>query len=179
LSAVADLLTMPDGSTFEFLERPDDPETGPLVMEFGLAPDCAAPPPHVHPGGQTESFESVEGSFALWVGKQWKRLDPGEKVEVPAGTRHTFRNKSGARALVRNVHSPAHSFERYLRRVHAVLSAAGPTSVTSPRIMVGMAQLWSEHSDTIVATDPPMKQVLPVLARLGSLFGSKPPEPTP
>ncbi len=176
---MTDLLTMPDGSTFEFIERPDDPETGPLLMMFGLEPDVTGPPPHIHPGDQIESFECVKGSFELLVGTEWKTLNAGETLEVPPGTRHTFRNKSGARALVRNVHSPAHSFERYLRRVHAVLSAAGTTSVTSPRIMIGMAQLWSEHSDTIVATDPPMKQALPVLARLGSLFGNKPPEPTP
>ena len=29
---------------FEFVERPANPETGDLVMEFGLEPGCPAPP---------------------------------------------------------------------------------------------------------------------------------------
>ena len=175
---MSDLLQMPDGTTFEFLERPDDPETGPLVMEFGLAPDCATPPPHIHPGGQTESFECVEGSFELLVGKEWKRLDPGEKVEVPPGTRHTFRNGSGAPARVRNVHSPAHSFERYIRRVHALVTGSGASSRSSPQLIIGVAQLWREHSDTIAAAGPPMRVAFTVLARVGGLLGLKPPPPT-
>ena len=168
---------MPDGSTFEFVERPANPETGDLVMEFGLEPDCPAPPPHVHTGGQTEIFECVEGSFELLVGKEWRKLVPGEKIEVEPGTRHTFRNRSGARVKVRNVHSPAHSFENYMRRLHAVVTAAG--GARSPKVAIAIAQLWRDHPDTIAPSDAPMKVAMPLLARIGDLAGVKPPEPTP
>lgn len=176
---MADQWTMPDGTVFRVLERPADPETQPLVMEFELAADCAAPPPHVHPGGQTERFECTEGEFELLVGDEWKALPAGEAIDVPPGTRHTFRNRSGAVARVHNVHSPAHSFETYLRRIHAIATETGATSPTSPRVAMLFARLLHDHADTIRLSDPPMRIATGVLGRLGGLLGINAPEPTP
>lgn len=170
---------MPDGSMFRFLERAADPATDPLVMEFVLADRCAAPPPHIHPSGQTETFECCEGSFELLVGREWRQLDAGAKLEVPPNTRHTFRNHSGASARVHNVHAPAHSFERYIRRVHALATRTGATSPNSPRLAAGFAALIREHSDTIVLADPPMRLAGAALGRFAGLLGIKAPEPTP
>ena len=176
---MADSLAFPDGSVYRFLERPADPSAGPLVMEFELQPDCTAPPAHFHPGGQSEVFECVEGSFELLVGREWQRLDAGQSVTVESGTRHTFRNKSGAVARVRNVHSPAHSFEAYLRRLHAIVSEAGLGAERSPAAMAKFALLWREHADTIVASDPPLRVGLPVVAGAARLLRLRLPPPTP
>jgi quercetin dioxygenase-like cupin family protein len=157
----------PDGSVYQVVERPADPEHQPLVMTFELAPDCPAPPPHVHPAGQTETFEVTDGWFELLVGRDWRRVDAGESVPVPPDTRHTFRNRSGQVATVRNVHDPAHSFERYISRLHAVVAGSGATSARSPKVMVPLAMLWSEHSDTIRAADPPVRIAMRAMARVG------------
>jgi len=161
-------LTMPDGTSFRVLERPANPSHGPLVMEFVLPKDCQAPPPHVHPGGQTETFEVVEGAFELLVGREWKRVDAGESMEIPPGTRHTFRNRNQEPARVRDVHDPAHSFESYIRRLHAIIAASGAGRPTAGAL-VRLAMLWREHADTIQITDPPARAGLALLAGFGRL----------
>lgn len=173
---MTDALTFPDGSVYRFVERPEDPETGSLVMDFELRPDCVAPPPHVHPGGQTEVFECLEGWFELLVGREWRRLDAGQSLTVPPGTRHTFRNQSGAIVRIRNLHEPAHSFEVYLRRLHAIVTETGPRS---PKLIAKFALLWRDHADTIAAADPPLRLGLPLVAGAARLLRVTVPPPTP
>jgi mannose-6-phosphate isomerase-like protein (cupin superfamily) len=171
-----DALRLPDGAEYRVVSRPADPEREPLVMEFVLPHDCIAPPPHLHPGGQRETFEVVQGSFELLVGHEWRPLAAGESLVVESGVRHTFRNHSGTTAIVRNVHDPAHSFEAYLRRVVALARRSGGAGPTSPRMMLAFTRLWREHSDTIVPADLPMRVATATMGRLARLLGvSAPP----
>jgi quercetin dioxygenase-like cupin family protein len=161
-----DRLTMPDGSVYTFVDSPTDPEREPLVMEFLLQPDCIAPPPHVHPGSQRETFEVLEGEFELRKGRAWQRLEAGQSLTVEPGEVHTFRNRSGAPARVRDVHDPGHSFEPYLRELHALVTRHGFERVT-PKAAVYLALLWREHADTIRPANPPMGAAMGLLAGIG------------
>ena len=176
---MSDSLAFPDGSVYRFLERPADPSAGPLVMEFELQPDCAAPPAHVHPAGQSETYECLEGWFEIVVGRDWQRLEAGQSLTVPPGRRHTFRNESGAVARIRNVHTPAHSFETYLRRLHAIACETGARSPNSPALVAKFALLWRQHSDTIAAADVSLRVGLPVVAGAARLLRLRLPPPTP
>jgi quercetin dioxygenase-like cupin family protein len=150
---VADRLTFPDGSEYTVLNEPADPQRDPLLMEFLLQPRCLAPAPHFHPGDQRETFEVLEGAFELRRGGGWHRLEAGQSLTVEPGEVHTFRNHESAPARIHNVHDPAHSFERYIRRIHAVASEHGFTKIT-PRAALYLAALIREHRDTIVPAAP-------------------------
>jgi quercetin dioxygenase-like cupin family protein len=158
-------MRFPDGSEYLVLDSPADAERQPLVMEFHLQPRCATPPPHVHPGGQRETFEVVEGAFELRHGRHWHRLEAGQSLTVEPGEVHTFRNHESTRVVVRNVHDPAHSFERYIRRVHAMAVEHGFTSI-SPKASIYFAMLMREHRDTIV-TAGPLRVPMAALAGIG------------
>jgi mannose-6-phosphate isomerase-like protein (cupin superfamily) len=67
------------GELFESTHWYDAREPGPLV--------------HVHPNTE-DSFEVVEGVLEVCVDGQWRSLQAGETVTVPAGVPHTFRNVS-------------------------------------------------------------------------------------
>ena len=175
---MTDRLELPDGSVYTFVERPEDPATDPLVMEFEIAPGAAAPPPHFHPNGQTESFEVTQGWFELQVGKEWKRVDAGEQVDVPPGIRHTFRNESGGTTRVRNVHAPAHDFEEYMRSLHALASSTGATRPTNPVVAARYARLISQFDSTIVLSDAPARFGVSAIAGLAKLFRLELPPPT-
>jgi mannose-6-phosphate isomerase-like protein (cupin superfamily) len=162
---VADHLVFPDGSAYTVLDSPADPQRQPLVMEFLLTPHCAAPPPHVHPGGQRETFEVIEGEFELLRGLSWRRLGVGQSVTLDPGEVHTFRNHASAPVRVRNVHDPAHSFEHYIRRVHGVAAAHGFKKIT-PRAALYFACLLREHKDTIMPAAP-LRIPMAVLAAIG------------
>lgn len=150
---MTDRFELPDGTVYSVTGSPLDPEREPVVMEFVLPPGCVAPPPHIHPPDQRETFEVLEGAFELRSGRDWHRLEAGQSLTVEPGTVHTFRNREPGPALVRNVHDPAYSFERYIRRLHAVITEHGFTRL-SPRAALYLSMLAREHNDTFVPASP-------------------------
>ena len=115
---------MPDGTTFEFVRSPADPEKDPSEMVFTAQPNGPAPPPHVHPR-QRETFTCEEGDFELLVDGEWRRLPPGESLTVQPGQVHTYRNEGAQTARVRTVHEPGLAFEQYIRDLHATVVEHG------------------------------------------------------
>lgn len=162
MQAGDDTFTLYDGSEMTVLERPSGPADA-LVMRFRLRSGTGAPPPHVHPTA-TEVFEVEEGWFELFVGDEWRRVDAGESVTVEPGLRHTFRNQSGAEAVIRNVHDPHHDFEAYIRAIAAITHQQKAVDRGSLGAAVRMAALWQRHSDLIRPADRPLKIAIPVLA---------------
>ena len=163
---------MPDGTTFEVLQSPADPERDPSEIAFTAKPGGPAPPPHIHPR-QRETFTLEEGDFELKLGGSWRKLAPGESVTVEPGATHTYRNKGTATARVRTVHEPGLSFEQYIRELHATMVEHDTDKIT-PATAVRLAAIWRKHSDTIQAGDLPMKIVFAILGRVGPLVGLRP-----
>ena len=166
---------MPDGTTFEFVREPADPERDPSELVFTAQPGGPAPPPHIHPR-QRETFTLEEGDFELLIDGHWRRVDPGESVSIEAGQTHTYRNKGTQTARVRTVHEPGLSFDTYIRELHATATEHGSVKIT-PAMAARMAVIWRRHSDTIQAGDGPMRIAFDLLGRLGPLLGLKPSAP--
>ena len=156
-----------DGSEFTVLQRPSAPNDA-LVMRFRFVDRCATPPPHVHPS-TTEVFTVEEGAFELLVDHDWRTVTAGESVTVPPATRHTFRNRSGAPAVVHNVHDPHHDFEAYLRKLAALTHEFRATAPRTPRAAAKLALLWADHDDLIRPADLPLRVAMPALAAAGRL----------
>lgn len=137
-------------------------------MEFLLQPRCLAPLPHVHPRTQRETFEVLEGAFELRRGRSWHRLEAGQTLTIQPGEVHTFRNRERVAARVRNVHDPAYSFERYIRRLHALVSERGFAGI-APRAALYFAVLVHQHRDTEV---PAVSLRLPIalMATIGRML---------
>ncbi|OWK38492.1 hypothetical protein FRUB_07612 [Fimbriiglobus ruber] len=142
-----------------------------------LAPNFAGPPLHVHPTAE-ESYSVVSGTLDVCVGDQWRKLNVGESVTVPAGVPHTLKNTSGAEVRLVNVHKPALGFERFFRRFHALARSGKmklPPSDLRSAILISM--LFSEHPGEIASVKPPRRLMI-VLAFVGKLLGYKlPPGP--
>src|SRR5688500_1542944 len=163
---------MPDGTTFEFVREPADPERDPSEIVFTAQPDGPAPPPHVHPR-QRETFTLEEGDFELLVDRNWCKLVPGQSFTIEPGQTHTYRNKGTQTARVRTVHEPGLSFDGYLRDLHATIAEHGSMKVT-PAVAARMAGVWRRHSDTIQPGPLPIKIAFAVLGRVGPLLGWRP-----
>jgi len=165
---------MPDGTTFEFVREPADPERDPSEMVFTARPGGPAPPPHVHPR-QRETFTLEEGDFELLVGGEWRKLAPGESLTIEPGATHTYRNEGTRTARVRTVHEPGLSFDDYIRELHATVIEHGVMKIT-PAMAARMAVIWRRHSDTIQPGPLPLKLAFGVLGRLAPLLGLRPAE---
>jgi mannose-6-phosphate isomerase-like protein (cupin superfamily) len=77
--------------------RAGDPGT--LEVEALYNPGGSPPPAHLHPA-QAEHFEVLEGSVTTRVGDQERALEPGDTLEIPAGTVHQMWNPASDPARV-------------------------------------------------------------------------------
>lgn len=140
---------MPDGSLYELRRAAAETAGAEVEFEFVLPHRCVPPPPHVH-RTQSEDYEVLEGSFEVMVDGAWRTLRAGEGAEVPAGTLHTFRNRSGGPVRVRNHHRPAERFEEFIARMHRTLEAAGVRGKRDPRIPLLLSAVMLDYPDTLV-----------------------------
>jgi mannose-6-phosphate isomerase-like protein (cupin superfamily) len=108
-----------DGGRFEF--------------EMRLGPGVDGPPLHSHAEGP-EVIEVVSGSLVLRFADAAPRtLSAGERVEIPAGRVHTFRNPSRTEPMIaRGGHG--HRFERSLDQ----LAPGGPSFTRLCRYLIGV-----------------------------------------
>jgi quercetin dioxygenase-like cupin family protein len=96
-------------------------ETGGELLEVesswsGPGPE---PPEHYHPH-QEERFEVLEGELSFLSGRKWQSATAGEKVVVPAGTRHAYRNSGTELAHGVCRASPPQSLEEFLTEAAAM-----------------------------------------------------------
>jgi mannose-6-phosphate isomerase-like protein (cupin superfamily) len=137
-----------------------------------LAAGFAGPPLHIHPTAE-ESYAVVSGVLDVCADRRWRQLGPGESVTVQAGTPHTLRNTSGAEVRLVNVHKPALGFERFFRRLHALV---GSGRVTLPpkglRSAILVSMLFTQHPREIVSVEP-SRRLMRVLSAVGKLAGYK------
>jgi mannose-6-phosphate isomerase-like protein (cupin superfamily) len=135
-----------------------------------VAPGFEGPPLHVHPHAE-ESYHVLEGTLDVCVGGEWRQLGPGESATVPAGTAHTLRNPHPVEVRLRNVHKPALAFERFFRRMHALV-AAGKLTLPPKNFgsLVRISMLFTEHGHEIRSIKPP-HAVMRVFAFMGKLLG--------
>jgi quercetin dioxygenase-like cupin family protein len=137
-----------------------------------INPEFGGPPLHAHPNAE-ESYAVTHGELEVCVAGTWRKLKAGESATVPAGVAHTLRNTSGAEVRLTNTHKPALEFERFFRRMHAMV-AAGKLALP-PRgfgQLLRISMLFTEHRQEIVSVKPP-RAVMSTLALVGRILGIK------
>ncbi len=97
--------------------RPSDDGEA-VIVEMWVEPGGGVPP-HVHPSME-ERFEVLEGELSFLSGRKWQSATPGEKVVVPAGTRHAYRNSGTQPAHGVCRASPPQSLEEFLTEAAAM-----------------------------------------------------------
>lgn len=149
------------------LERPASIGSA-LVMRFVFPDGCASPPAHIHPHSR-EVFTVEDGSFELLVGSDWKTVVAGASLTVAPGTRHTFRNRSGAPAVVHNVHDPHHGFEAYIREIAALTHELRSGAPKTPIQAVKAAMIFRRYPDLVQPADFLLRMAFPLLDAIGRL----------
>jgi mannose-6-phosphate isomerase-like protein (cupin superfamily) len=140
LASAGDRFAMPDGSVY-VVRRPAALSGGEVVeMEFVLPASCVPPPPHIH-RSQVEDYVVLEGSLDVTIDGRWRTLGVGDRVAVPVGALHTFRNRSGHTVRVLNHHRPALRFEDFIESTWRTLDAAGIRRPRDPRIALHLSKV--------------------------------------
>jgi hypothetical protein len=141
----------PDGSLHDIRVSAGETNGARSELQITLPPHPTTPPPHIHPG-------------------HWHTLVSGQSMTVPAGTVHTFRNRSGENVMFRVVHTPALAIERYLDRLYwlsAMNRIRGSRNLTS---LLYSSLLLDTHRQEQVLAGPGERAAVRMMAQVARLL---------
>ena len=171
----AELVTSPPaGKTVEFLDRPDDPDTEPLVFEMTLAPDGHGPMRHVHPE-QDEWLAVREGRLGVCIDGRRHELGPDQVVTIPAGTPHRFWNAGDSTLRLHGGVTPGLRTEPFMRVTYGLARDGDPVTPSGmPLNLLRLAVLLREFDDMLYLSALPVwlqRLGIRLTAPLGRLAG--------
>ena len=142
-----------------------------------LLEDGGGVTPHIHPSME-ERFTVQAGTMEFLSGRTWIEASEGETVVVPPGTRHAFRNRSGAATTFTCEARPPSSLQEFLEDA-AGLSRAGKlmkAGLPKPSGVLEAAVLVDRYQDmvTLLFPAPPkplQRLIFGPLARLAERRG--------
>jgi quercetin dioxygenase-like cupin family protein len=120
-------------------------------------------PKHSHPQ-QAERFTVHSGSVSFRVGRRKIVAGPGDVVDVPAGTKHSFRNRTDGEVRMSARLTPGLAAENFFLDAAAMGNDDLVTRGGRPKSWRGLvrgAELLERYRDEVVIYEPP-----PFLQRL-------------
>jgi len=141
------------GETLVFRTTSADTNGERVVVETFVEPNGAVAAAHVHPG-QEERFEVLAGELEFRLGKRKLVAKPGDRVLVPAGTPHKFRNVGDDTAHFVCEVTPALGFEQLIETMFS-LAADGKTNGKGMPNPLRLAVIARRHFDTVRLPFPP------------------------
>ena len=168
------------GETLVFRTTAADSNGERVVVETLVEPNGAVAAAHVHPA-QDELFEVLGGEVEFRLGKQTVVAKPGDRVLVPAGMPHRFRNAGEETAHFVCEITPALEFEQLIETMFS-LAADGKVNRRGLPNPLRLAVIARHHFGEVRLPFPPawiQRLGLALGAPLGRLIGYRPTyEPT-
>lgn len=160
----------PIGARFFIRKTAAETDGRSLEMEWELAPETGGTPVHIHPDA-TETYEVLEGDFDVFVDGTWRTLRVGERVAVPPGVPHTFRNSTSGVVRVYNTHEPAMRFGEYFESLGAIVSRGVVSEQKMTlKAVLHLALVMVRHEAEIISVKPP-HFMMRIFARLARALG--------
>jgi quercetin dioxygenase-like cupin family protein len=143
-----------------------------VVIECFVQPTGFVAAAHVHPS-QTERFQVLRGAVGFAVGDNELTARAGDRITVPAGTRHKFWNAGEEEAHFVCEVRPALQFEQLLETMFA-LAGDGKTNRRGLPNPLRLAVIARHHFDDVRLPFPPawlQRFGLALGAPIGRLLG--------
>ena len=153
------------GETLVFRTTAADTNRERVVVETFVEPNGAVAAAHVHPA-QEERFEVLAGELEFRLGKRTLVAKPGDRVLVPAGTPHRFRNVGDRTAHFVCEVTPALGFEQLIETMFS-LAEDGKVNRKGMPNPLRLAVIAKHHFGDVRLPFPPAW-----LQRLGLAFGA-------
>ena len=150
----------PLGMKFTVLKTAADTDGKSLDLHWELLPGCNMKDPlvHIHPNA-IETYEILEGEMEFFVKDKWQVAKKGDRLTVPVGVTHAFRNPTDSIVKVYNTHEPALEMQEYFEDICKILDkvTANRTQVfkMNLRTKLYMGLLMNKFRNEIIAKNPP------------------------
>jgi len=153
------------GDVAEILNSPLSGEPGPLIFRTMLAPGAAGSPLHFH-RSIDETFEVESGALEMEIVAKGavRTLAQGDAVQLPAGTKHSFRNALNTPTVFVSTCTPGDGFEKFLRTFYGLATDHRTNAEGMPSDPRALA-LALGFADLVIADLPAAFQA-PLLAGL-------------
>ena len=164
----------PVGMSFTVLQTSIDTNGKSLDLHWDLLPGCNMKDPlvHIHPNA-IETYEILEGEMEIFIKDKWQTAKKGDKLTVPIGVKHAFRNPSQSVVSVFNTHQPALKMENYFEDVCKVLDKLTENRKKEFKMnlkaMLYMGVLMNNYRNDIIAKSPP-DTAIKTLGYIGNLL---------
>lgn len=129
-------------------------------IQFDLPPGAQGSPLHYHTY-MSETFTVLEGCLEMEVGQKcnYRTLQAGEHLHVPAGVHHSFRNASSEWVTFTSENDPAGQFEQFIRGLFGLAIDGKVNRQGMPKNLLHLALLL-QKADTILVGPPLVVQNL-------------------
>lgn len=165
----------PLGMKFTVLKNSAQTNGQSLDLHWELLPGCNMKDPlmHTHPNA-IETYEILDGEMEFFIKDKWVTAKKGDKLSVPVGVTHTFRNPTDKIVTVFNTHQPALQMEEYFDDVSKVLDKVTGNRTKEFKMdlkaKLYLGVLMSRYRKDIIAVKPPDFAVK-ILGFIGKLAG--------
>jgi mannose-6-phosphate isomerase-like protein (cupin superfamily) len=165
----------PVGMRFTVVQAGADTGGKSLDLHWELLPGCNMKDPLVHTHPQAiETYEVLQGEMEFFVKDKWLPAKAGDKLAVPKGVTHAFRNHTEETVTVYNTHQPALRMENYFEDVCKVLDKLTDNRTKDFKMnlktMLYMSVLMNNYRPEIIAKSPP-DVAIKILGAIGKLTG--------
>ncbi len=167
----------PLGMKFTVLKTSEDTNGKSLDLYWELLPGCNMKDPlvHTHPNA-IETYEVLEGEMEFYVKNKWITAKKGDKLTVPIGVTHAFRNPTNSVVTVYNTHEPAFNMQSYFEDVCKVLDKVTENRTQTFKMNLTtklyMGVLMNNYRHEIIAKNPP-DFAIKILGFIAKLMGLK------
>ena len=167
----------PLGMKFTVLKSGAQTNGKSLELHWVLLPGCNMKDPlvHIHPNA-IETYEILEGEMEFFINDKWVTAKKGDKLSVPIGVTHTFRNPTNEIVTVFNTHQPALQMEEYFEAVCKVLDKVTNNRTKEFKMNLNaklyLGVLMNNYRNDIIAINPP-DFAIKLLGFIGKLIGIK------
>ena len=144
-----------------------------VVAELWMSSDDAERPPHLHPK-MNEKLSVVDGRAKVLRGEEEHVLGPGESLDFPAGTPHSFGRASQDELHVLLEGWPALQWDEFTTRAWKVDTT--PSGRPDPLRMALLLRRYPDHMYMAAAPVPVQKVLVRVLAAVARIRGRRLPE---
>jgi mannose-6-phosphate isomerase-like protein (cupin superfamily) len=169
------------GERFTFLDTAQDTDGEYVRIEARVSPHGFVAAPHVHPFIE-ETFEIQAGTWAFVVDGEEKRVGPGERATIPAGTPHAWWNAGDEEGVTIVEFMPALKADEFFESFFGLARDGKVSPKTGLPNLLWMALILRHYRDFVHLARPSLfvqRAVFTPLAAVARMLGYWMPRPYP
>lgn len=168
----------PMGPIMTVIKTASDTQGASLDLEWEVPPGLNMeldPFFHAHPNA-IETYEILEGEMEFFIEDRWITAKKGDKLSVPKGVTHMFRNPSDQVVKLYNTHQPALRMQEFFEDGEKFLIRMTNNRTKEFKLdfkaKLNMSVVASKYRNEIIGVKPP-DFALRILGIIGKLMGIK------